>query len=224
MRSKLCVLLLCLFSYGAGAEVDQKTKDLVELLESKVVEGHAGAEYYLGNILLYGLYDWPANKSRGIELLTRAAEAGIANAQYNLAASYKIGNGVPQNQETATRWYKLAAERGHIEAHTQLGIADLQNKNFRSAKTYFEFAAIRGDVDAQVMLGMMYSLGEGMPEDSFNAYVWLSIATAYGDTEAQSFRDGEAAKLSADSLRDAQKMASTIFEEIEANKEKAKAR
>ena len=80
IRATLFALMLCLFSYGAGAEVDQAFKGKIAILEAEVAKGNARAEYHLGNILLEGISGWPMDKQRGIKLLTSAAEAGIPDA------------------------------------------------------------------------------------------------------------------------------------------------
>jgi predicted aspartyl protease len=41
----------------------------------------------------------------------KAAEQGLARAQYNLGVMYDEGQGVPKNVEAALLWYRLAAEQ-----------------------------------------------------------------------------------------------------------------
>jgi len=50
------------------------------------------------------------------------AEQGYASAQYNLGFMYEYGKDVPQNSETAVKWYRLAAEQGYANAQTNLGV------------------------------------------------------------------------------------------------------
>ena len=40
------------------------------------------------------------------------AEQGVADAQNSLGVMYANGEGVPQNDKTAVKWYTLAAEQG----------------------------------------------------------------------------------------------------------------
>ena len=40
------------------------------------------------------------------------AEQGNARARYNLGVMYEIGQGVPQDDKTAVKWHRLAAEQG----------------------------------------------------------------------------------------------------------------
>ena len=48
-------------------------------------------------------------------------EQGNASAQNNLGQMYRKGDGVPQDDKTAVKWYTLAAEQGHASAQYNLG-------------------------------------------------------------------------------------------------------
>ncbi len=52
----------------------------------------------------------------------RAAEQGLAIAQYNLGLKYDIGAGVPQDGAEAARWHRRAAEQGLADAQVILGL------------------------------------------------------------------------------------------------------
>jgi len=56
--------------------------------------------------------------------------------------------------------------------------------------TAAEVAALRqraekGDADAQSTLGIMYVIGEGVPQNYAEAYKWVCLAAEQGNTEAQ---------------------------------------
>ena len=46
-----------------------------------------------------------------IDALRARAEQGDASAQFNLGVRYADGEGVPQDDAEAVRWYRLAAAR-----------------------------------------------------------------------------------------------------------------
>jgi uncharacterized protein len=48
------------------------------------------------------------------------AEQGDVVAQPNLGVMYDNGNGVPENDVEAAKWYRLAAERGLAKAQFNL--------------------------------------------------------------------------------------------------------
>ena len=51
-----------------------------------------------------------------------AAEQGHALAQHNLGLMYAEGNGVPEDDGDAVRWYRLSAERGFAAGQYNLGV------------------------------------------------------------------------------------------------------
>ena len=53
--------------------------------------------------------------------LRQKAEAGDAEAQYNLGRTYYLGNGVPKDLTEAVKWYSRAAEQGFAPAQVNLG-------------------------------------------------------------------------------------------------------
>ena len=50
------------------------------------------------------------------------AEQGDTSAQFNLGIMYRKGNGVPENDKTAVKWYTKAAKQGHAKAQSNLGV------------------------------------------------------------------------------------------------------
>ena len=53
----------------------------------------------------------------------RQAEQGDPDAQFNLGVRYAEGEGVPQDEAEAGRWYGLAAEQGDTTAQLSLGVS-----------------------------------------------------------------------------------------------------
>ena len=76
-------------------------------------------------------------------------------------------------------------------------------------------AAESGDASAQKNLGAMYGKGQGVPQNSIEAYVWSSIAANSGDEGAMNNRDFAASKLSTEDLETALKRAAELYEEIQ---------
>src|SRR3954451_14006279 len=53
-------------------------------------------------------------------LLTRAARAGIAEAEYRVGRCYLEGTGVPPSRMEGVRWLERAANQGYVGAQAQL--------------------------------------------------------------------------------------------------------
>ena len=58
----------------------------------------------------------------GSESLLRAAERGIAKAQYAVGKCYRDGTGVKRDAATAAGWFERAARQGHAPAQRSIGL------------------------------------------------------------------------------------------------------
>ena len=58
---------------------------------------------------------------KAVEWYQKAAEQGLAHAQYNLGVMYEEGRGVKQDYIKAVEWWQKAAEQGHSYAQNNLG-------------------------------------------------------------------------------------------------------
>jgi hypothetical protein len=156
------------------------------------------------------------NVSCEAPLGTRArAEAGVAVAQFNLGFMYATGEGVPQDDAEAVRWYRLAADQGHAEAQNNLGIMYSTgagvSQDDAEAVRWFRLAADQGDADAQNNLGSMYATGRGVPQDYAEAHMWTNLAASRLTGERRDIsvknRDIFAAKMTAEQIAEAERLA-----------------
>ena len=53
--------------------------------------------------------------------LRKLAEQGDADAQWEIGSRYRNGDGVPQNDAQAVKWFQRAAEQGHVSSQRALG-------------------------------------------------------------------------------------------------------
>src|ERR1700748_2337730 len=66
------------------------------------------------------------NGKQAFPLLTRAARAGIAEAEYRVGRCYLEGTGVPPSRVEGARWLERAANQGYVEAQALLATLALQ--------------------------------------------------------------------------------------------------
>ena len=71
-------------------------------------------------LLAFGACVW-GNTPEQIAILEAAAEKGIAMTQILLGYAYSQGDGVPQDDKEAFKWYRKAAEQGNTDAQSSLG-------------------------------------------------------------------------------------------------------
>jgi TPR repeat protein len=116
----------------------------------------------------------------------RAAEAGLAGAQFNLGRLLATRLDPPDLAEART-WYTLAAEAGHNDAQFNLGVllaTRLDLPDLVEARAWWTRAAGAGDVDAQFNLGLLLAMRMD-PPDLAEARIWWTRAAGAGDADAQ---------------------------------------
>ena len=96
----------------------------------------------------------------------REAQAGNAEAQFNLGFMYFSGIGVKQNFKDAAKWVRKSAERGYAQAQDSLGVMYSQGRgvqqSYAEGAKWFRKAAQQGLAGAQYNLGTMYTQGRGV--------------------------------------------------------------
>ncbi|MGB5724173.1 MAG: tetratricopeptide repeat protein, partial [Parasphingorhabdus sp.] len=108
------------------------------------------------------------------------ADAGDADAQFNLGQAYKLGNGVPRDLGQAERWYKKAADQGHLQANDNYGLILFQNNRRDEAVPYLQASADRGEQRAQYVLGTGHFNGDFVERDWVKAYAMMTRSSAQG--------------------------------------------
>ncbi len=108
------------------------------------------------------------------------AEAGDADAAFNLGQAYRLGKGVVIDLSQAQGWLERAARKGHVDAQTTLGLLLFQNGNRVSAMRWLSLAAEAGEARALLMVGTALYNGDGIPQDPIKAYAYVSRAAAQG--------------------------------------------
>ncbi|MDP6603208.1 MAG: tetratricopeptide repeat protein [Rhodospirillales bacterium] len=152
----------------------------------------AGALVLAGTIIVLrsGENGEPGIDGAVVSALSKAAETGDFQAQYELGVRYHRGDGVVADASIAARWFAAAAAQGHIRARTMLGTlyengAGVKRDFFKAADLY-RLAARRGnDADAQYALGNLHYNGRGVAHDYDEAFHWFELAANQGHAAAQ---------------------------------------
>ena len=113
------------------------------------------------------------------------AQAGDADAQFNLAQAYRLGRGVDTDLAQAEALYARAAAQGHVQAADNYGLLLFQREQREQALPYIEAAATRGDPRAQYILGIAHFNGDLVAEDWQRAYALLTLANSTGLPQAK---------------------------------------
>ena len=91
-----------------------------------------------------------------IETLRKRAEAGDAEAQWDMGARYHNGQDVPQSDVQAAQWFQRAADQGHVNAQSILGAYYWAGRgvprNLTQAYFWSAVALHQGDRDSESRL------------------------------------------------------------------------
>ena len=144
----------------------------------------AGAETAAADVPA-GIAAWQAGDyARAVAEWRPLAEAGDADAQFNLGQAYRLGRGVPQDLRLAEQWFERAARQRHDQAGANLGLLLFQNGRAREAMPWIQAAAQRGDPRAQYVFGTALFNGDVVRRDLPRAYALMSRAAAQGFPQA----------------------------------------
>ena len=108
------------------------------------------------------------------------AEKGDADAAFNLGQAYRLGKGVDLNLAAAQTWYERAADKGHLDAQTTLGLLLFQNGNQIAGLRWLKSAADKGEPRAMLMYGTALFNGDGVTQNPVLGYAYVSRAAAQG--------------------------------------------
>ena len=159
------------------------------------------------------------NFLEAVRSFDKLAQSGLPEAQFNLSLLYSSGLGTPKNYKTALYWSWQAHLNDHPAAITQVNeIFDLITEALRDTvanQIIDELLTIAkaGDQTSALKLGKTYNDLLVAP-DYQSAYVWLSIAQAYGLESASELLSQVADELTLEEILVQQEKASTTFSEI----------
>ena len=129
------------------------------------------------------------NMAMVFTLITKAAQAGLSDAQHDLAAMYSEGMGCATDQVAALSWCQKAAAQGDAESLALLGYLYAIGKDVPAdpvqAAQWNEQASVQGSPEAAFNLGVQYVNGRGIRLDCVKAFEQFSAAAARGNAEAQ---------------------------------------
>lgn len=114
------------------------------------------------------------------------AEAGDADAAFNMGQAYRLGRGVLVDLATAQGWLERAARKGHVDAETTLGLLLFQNGNQADGLRWLKGAAEKGDARAMLVVGTALFNGDSVAQDPVLGYAYVSRAAAQGLDPAKS--------------------------------------
>jgi TPR repeat protein len=181
-------------SHLTDLNVDQSFRTAVKLVEDK---------QYVGAINVFMVL----------------AERDIPEAQYNLSLLLFNGLGAPKNFKGALKWAWKAYLNEHEFAQSQVNDiieiipADVRDSVANELIQELSDIAKKRDQLATLKVGITYTELLSEP-DYLSAYVWLSIAQAYGIEKASLLLMDVTDQLTIEEVLGQQELAAKLFEEM----------
>ena len=128
-----------------------------------------------------GIEAWQhADYAGAVAIWRPLAEKGDPDAEFNLGQAYRLGRGVPTNLAAAKTWFERAANQGHIDAQTTLGLLLFQNGEQIDGLKWLKQAAEQGEPRALLFYGTALVNGDSVTQDPLLGYAYVSRAAAQG--------------------------------------------
>ena len=124
--------------------------------------------------------------SAAVAIWQPLADAGDADAAFNLGQAYRLGRGVAVDLASAQLWLDRAARAGHLDAQATLGLLLFESGDRVGGARWLKTAAEAGEPRALLVYGTALFNGDGVQKDEVLAYAYVSRAAAQGLEPAKS--------------------------------------
>ena len=145
-----------------------------------------------------------------------AAEAGNADAQFNMALMYEQGIGVSKDEPESVVWYRKAAQQGNSNAQFNLAVMYENGRgtavDFHQAHHWYRKASAQGDGLAIGNLGMLYMRGQGVKQNKVAGLALLLVSVELDNSPGNRARQNISATrgLAADMIQAAQTLSAEM--------------
>ena len=128
-----------------------------------------------------GIQAWQkSDYAAAIRIWRPLAEKGDPDAQFNLAQAYRLGRGVTTNLAAAQTWLERAANQGHVDAQTTLGLLLFQGGNRAAGLRWLKSAADKDDPRAMLVYGTALFNGDTVTQNAARGYAYVKRAADQG--------------------------------------------
>lgn len=164
-----------------GTGVSRNDVTAVEYFRRSAELGYAPAQDVIGYFAETGTVV-PHDDHAALVWYRKAAMQGDRMAQWVVGRMSFTGTGDVRDLNEAENWLKRTSEQGDPFGQFLLGALHLERGDYALAAKRFQQAAEQGLPQAQQQLGLLLKTGRGpVPEDQYQAYVWLLFAFEAGD-------------------------------------------
>jgi len=173
------------YMYDKGIFVEQDQEKAIDLYERAAKSDNPLAMNFLG-----AYYFKKKQYKEAVSYFSKGAVLGCTRAANNLGMCYEGGFGISKDPFEAVYWYKKAAEKGHPEAISNLGILNFKLARVTSNPKHYE-QALKWLFSAQQLkqnlketyyaLGLIFQNGLGTDRDLYIAMNYFEEADKLGN-------------------------------------------
>ena len=203
--------------YHRGEGVLQDHSAAIKWYIAAAEQGNVMAAFNLGRIYNRG-EGTTFDIDQAIYWYKVAANLGELKSQSALGFLYYYGEEARayRDRTKAIKWNTIASQQGDdTSAQFRLGMIysdeNWGDVDMKTAAQWYKRAADKGHSAAQSNLGIMYAIGQGIPQDYVLAHMWFNLASANGDKDAVTNRDSVSKLMSNAQIQEAQKLARERF-------------
>ena len=184
----------CCFSTGDFVKKDPQ--GAYALMQAAAEAGNRLAQFNFAQLLIERERGY-AGMAKAVSYYQRAADGGLADAQYAMSQIYANGVGGKKRDEVeARRWLLLAARQNFDTAQVDLGTWLIEGRggtrDLKAGFGWMKRAADSGNVAAQNCVAKLYMGGIGTEPNAVDAAAWYFLARRAGltDPEMEDFLRG----------------------------------
>ena len=168
------------FLAAADLKLLENCDEIAPLLNKAIAQNYPPAITALGRRYMEGGCRFKVDYREGFQWLTKASEAGDADANYWIGRAYEQGRGVAPDQKEATKWFSKGARMGDPSSQNSLAINLAEGNGTRKDTTqaidWFRKSAEQGNDEAGCNLALHHMRGEGVEKDYVLALMWGLIS------------------------------------------------
>ena len=163
-----------------GSSATRSPANSIEYFRGSGEMGYAPAQVVLGYLYETGRVT-TADPREAFEWYKKAAQQDDPLAQWLAGRMIYSGTVPGHDLNQASGFLQSSADHGDPFGEYLLGQVKLERQDYSGAAAWFRKAAEQGLPQAQEQLAKLLQGGQGVPQDKFEAYIWMLVSSEAGN-------------------------------------------
>ncbi len=165
-----------------GSDATRSGANAIEYFHRSADLGYAPAEVVLGYLYETGTFT-PKEPGQALSWYKKAAHQDDPLAQWLAGRLIYAGVVAPRDLNEAAGYLQSATGHGNPFGQYLLGQIKLERQDYPNAAALFRAASQQGLPQAQQQFARLLRDGQGVPQDKFEAYIWMLASNDAGNRE-----------------------------------------